>query len=133
MAKLSAKEIIDSLKEMTLLEEANEHENEISFRGFICKNPSYRKTPLGREITDVLIAVNRPYGKSAYIPCICWSRNAIYVKDLAVGTELVIKGRIQSRSYIKKHEDGTTEEKTAYEVSVSMLYEPEREIPQEEV
>lgn len=95
--------------------------NSIFLDGFICKPPIYRTTPFGREIADILIAVNRPYGKSDYIPCICWGRNAKFVSELEVGTHLKINGRIQSREYVKKFEDGTEEVRTAYEVSVSRV------------
>ena len=95
--------------------------NTVSLKGYICKEPNYRKTPLGREITDVLLAVNRPYGKSDYIPCICWGRNARYVSDLEVGTRLKVSGRIQSREFKKKLVDGTKDVRTAYEVSVSKI------------
>ena len=105
------------------LPELIEEENHISLDGFICKQPIYRKTPLGREIADILIAVNRPYGKSDYIPCIAWGRNARFAGGLEVGTRLQIFGRIQSRIYHKKMENGEPEpiERTAYEVSVSKL------------
>lgn len=95
--------------------------NHISLDGCICKQPIYRKTPLGREISDILLAVNRPYGKSDYIPCIAWGRNAIFASSLEVGTRLQIEGRIQSREYIKKISNDETETRTAYEVSVSKL------------
>jgi len=95
--------------------------NHIFLDGYICKEPIYRKTPLGREVADLLIAVNRPYGKSDYIPCICWGRNARYVSNLKVGERCAIWGRIQSRQYIKKLDDEHNEERTAYEVSVSKL------------
>ncbi len=95
--------------------------NLINLEGFICKAPVYRQTPLGREITDILLAVNRSYGKSDYIPCICWGRNARYVKDLQVGEKLKITGRIQSRIYMKKIDEEHSEERTAYEVSISRL------------
>lgn len=95
--------------------------NQIFLDGFVCKPPIYRKTPLGREIADVLVAVNRPYGKSDYIPCIAWGRNARFCENVAVGTEVRIVGRVQSREYEKKHEDGTVEKKVAYEVSVASL------------
>ena len=88
------------------LPELIEEENHISLDGFICKQPIYRKTPLGREIADILIAVNRPYGKSDYIPCIAWGRNARFAGGLEVGTRLQIFGRIQSRIYHKKMENG---------------------------
>lgn len=93
--------------------------NEASFEGYICKTPIYRKTPLGREIADVLIAVNRTYKKSDYIPCILWGRNAKYCENLEIGTKVKIEGRIQSRKYEKKIEDSKVIKKTAYEVSVS--------------
>lgn len=95
--------------------------NSIEIRGYICKKPNYRKTPLGREICDLLIAVNRPYGKSDYIPCICWGRNARYTSDFEVGQEISINGRIQSRTYTKKLSDTELEERTAYEVSISKI------------
>lgn len=95
--------------------------NQICLNGFICKEPIYRETPLGREIADILIAVNRPYGKSDYIPCICWGRNARFVSGLEVGTRCIIKGRIQSREYNKKISESEVEKKIAYEVSVSRV------------
>ncbi|HIS80397.1 MAG TPA: single-stranded DNA-binding protein [Candidatus Scatomonas merdavium] len=95
--------------------------NQIFLDGYICKPPVYRKTPLGREIADLLIAVNRPYGKSDYIPCICWGRNARYASAFAVGGHVLIWGRIQSRDYVKKLSETETEKRTAYEVSVSKL------------
>ncbi|MEG0873086.1 MAG: single-stranded DNA-binding protein [Clostridia bacterium] len=93
--------------------------NEASFIGYICKNPIYRKTPLGREIADVLVAVNRSYKKSDYIPCILWGRNAKFCETLGVGSKVKLSGRIQSRKYEKKLEDGTILPKVAYELSVS--------------
>ena len=95
-------------------------ENEIILNGFICKAPIYRKTPFGREISDVLIAVNRAYNKSDYIPCITWGRNARYISSLEVGTAVKVWGRIQSRVYQKKNGD-QVEERIAYEVSVSKI------------
>lgn len=95
--------------------------NQIFLDGYICKPPVYRKTPLGREIADLLLAVNRPYGKSDYIPCICWGRNARYASAFEVGGHVLIWGRIQSREYIKKLSETETEKRTAYEVSVSKL------------
>lgn len=89
--------------------------------GYICKEPVYRKTPLGREIADLLIAVNRPYGKSDYIPCICWGGNANFSNGLPVGTRVSVSGRIQSRNYQKKIDSGTLETRTAREVSISQL------------
>ena len=95
--------------------------NEVVLDGFICKKPIYRKTPFGREISDILLAVNRAYNKSDYIPCIAWGRNARFCENVPVGTEVRIIGRVQSREYEKKYEDGTIEKKVAYEVSVSSL------------
>lgn len=95
--------------------------NSILLEGYICKKPIYRKTPLGREIADLLLAVNRPYGKSDYIPCICWGRNARYASGFEVGEHVQILGRIQSRDYVKKISETETETRTAYEVSVSKL------------
>ena len=95
--------------------------NQIYLDGFICKEPIYRKTPLGREIADLLIAVNRPYGKSDYIPCICWGRNARFASSFEVGTRCAIWGRIQSREYMKKISEEQAERRVAYEVSVNKL------------
>lgn len=95
--------------------------NEVVLDGYICKKPIYRKTPFGREISDILLAVNRAYNKSDYIPCIAWGRNARFCENVPVGTEVKIVGRVQSREYEKKYEDGTIEKKVAYEVSVSSL------------
>lgn len=95
--------------------------NEVQLVGHICRKPIYRKTPFGREIADILVAVNRAYNKSDYIPCITWGRNARFCEDMPIGTELKLVGRVQSRAYEKKHEDGTVEARTAYEVSISSL------------
>ena len=95
--------------------------NTISLTGYICKEPIYRTTPFGREICDCLIAVNRAYNKSDYIPCIAWGRNARFVKDLKVGTKISLTGRIQSREYQKKVTEEITETKTAYEVSIASI------------
>ena len=95
--------------------------NEVILTGYICKQPIYRQTPFGREIADILLAVNRAYNKSDYIPCITWGRNARYCSKMPVGTEVKVVGRVQSRVYEKKHEDGTVEQKVAYEVSISNL------------
>ena len=95
--------------------------NEVTLTGYICKKPIYRKTPFGREIADLLLAVNRAYNKSDYIPCIAWGRNARFCENVPVGTEVRIVGRVQSRQYEKKYEDGTSEVKVAYEVSVASL------------
>ncbi|HEX9060941.1 MAG TPA: single-stranded DNA-binding protein [Clostridia bacterium] len=95
--------------------------NQIFLNGYICKKPIYRSTPFGREIADLLIAVNRPYNKSDYIPCIAWGRNARYSEGLAVGENIKLWGRIQSRGYQKKFSSGEVLNKIAYEVSVSKL------------
>lgn len=95
--------------------------NQIYLDGYICKEPIYRKTPLGREIADLLLAVNRPYGKSDYIPCICWGRNARYANSFKVGERCAIWGRIQSREYMKKLDEENVERRVAFEVSVSKL------------
>lgn len=103
--------------------------NIISLIGYVCKEPIYRKTPLGREIADVLLAVNRSYEKSDYIPCITWGRDARYTSELPVGTKVKVIGRIQSREYHKKLADGTSEDEVriAYEVSVGKIEEWEEE------
>ncbi len=95
--------------------------NSIILNGYICKQPVYRTTPFGREIADILLAVNRSYNKSDYIPCIAWGRNARYAERLKVGDNVIIKGRIQSREYQKKISDTETQSKTAFEVSVAKL------------
>ena len=99
--------------------------NQIFLEGYICKTPIYRKTPLGREIADILLAVNRPYGKSDYIPCIAWGRNARYASNFQVGTRACIWGRVQSREYTKKISESECETRVAYEVSVQYLKEGE--------
>ena len=93
----------------------------IFLEGYICKEPIYRKTPLGREIADMLLAVNRPYGKSDYIPCIAWGRNARYASGFGVGSHVCVWGRVQSREYTKKLSETECEKRVAYEVSVSKL------------
>ena len=98
-----------------------EKPNHIFLDGYICKVPVYRKTPLGREIADVLLAVNRPYGKSDYIPCICWGRNARFADGFQVGDHIQLWGRIQSREYQKRIGDEEFETRIAYEISVSKL------------
>ncbi|MCH1981843.1 single-stranded DNA-binding protein [Ruminococcus sp. OA3] len=110
-------------REISFVDEEDESmkSNQIFLDGYICKPPVYRKTPLGREIADLLIAVNRPYGKSDYIPCICWGRNARYASAFQVGGHVLIWGRIQSREYMKKISEDETERRIAYEVSVSKL------------
>lgn len=111
------------VRELEFMEEEveNAKTNQIFLDGFICKTPVYRKTPLGREIADILLAVNRPYGKSDYIPCICWGRNARFASGFEVGGHTQIWGRIQSREYVKKIDEEESERRIAYEVSVSKL------------
>ena len=115
----------DILSEADLLEEEKEEiqkvSNEVTLIGYICKKPIYRQTPFGREIADILLAVNRAYNKSDYIPSIAWGRNARFSQNLPTGTEVKIVGRVQSRNYEKKYEDGTVENRVAYEVSIASL------------
>ncbi len=107
------------------LEEKSRAVNEIELTGYICKPPVYRVTPFGREITDMLVAVNRAYNKSDYIPCIVWGRNARYAAGFDVGDKITIAGRVQSREYEKVLESGDKQQRTAYEVSVSKLQKDE--------
>lgn len=102
-------------------DEAIKDPNRIYLNGYICRKPIYRTTPFGREISDILLAVNRAYNKSDYIPCITWGRNARYAEKLITGNRIKIWGRIQSRNYQKKLDDNTVLDKVAYEVSVSKL------------
>ena len=95
--------------------------NSIVLSGYICKPPVYRTTPFNREIADILVAVNRSYNKSDYIPCIAWGRNARFAKNLAVGEKIAIAGRIQSREYQKRLSEDEIKIMTAYEVSISKL------------
>ena len=109
-------------REMSYVEENTfANENHIAIEGFICKNPIRRTSPLGREICDLMIAVNRMYNKSDYIPSIAWGRNAAYAEALRVGDKVSVEGRIQSREYRKFTEEGYLVTKTAYEVSVTKL------------
>ncbi|CEI71709.1 MULTISPECIES: single-stranded DNA-binding protein [Romboutsia] len=109
------------VREIKTIEEENKDPNSIFLDGYICKEPVYRKTPLGREITDLLVAINRPYNKSDYIPSIVWGRNAKFAKGLKVGDRIQMWGRVQSREYEKKGEDGNSIKKVAYEVSISKI------------
>ena len=111
------------VRELEFLDEIDENEktNQIFLDGYICKEPFYRKTPLGREIADVLLAVNRSYGKSDYIPCICWGRNARFASGFTVGCHIQIVGRVQSREYVKRISEEEVEHRVAYEVSVSKV------------
>ena len=118
-----AKEISEAVHE----EGKEEVTNEVQLLGYVCKKPIYRQTPFGREIADILLAVNRAYNKSDYIPCIAWGRNARFCQNMEVGAEVKITGRVQSRSYEKKHEDGTVEARVAYEVSIASMEIPEKE------
>ncbi len=135
-------------KDIVELNEENEDEsefakkdgvtNEVVLVGFICKKPIYRQTPFGREIADLLLAVNRAYNKSDYIPSIAWGRNARFSQNLEVGTKVRVVGRVQSREYEKKHEDGTVENRIAYEVSIGSLeiveeIDPEKEAEAENI
>lgn len=117
-------------REIDFVDEVEESSksNQIYLDGYICKEPIYRKTPLGREIADLLLAVNRPYGKSDYIPCICWGRNARYANNFKVGERCSIWGRIQSREYMKKLDEENVERRVAFEVSVSKLELCEEEV-----
>ena len=98
-----------------------ENPNTVFLTGALCKPPSFRTTPFGREIADLMLAVNRSYGKSDYIPCIAWGRTARFASGLSVGDRIQLQGRFQSRAYQKQLPDGTVQERTAYEVSVSRL------------
>ncbi|NLX78108.1 MAG: single-stranded DNA-binding protein [Clostridiaceae bacterium] len=110
-------------RDIVILDEPDEVKasNSIYLNGFICKAPVYRTTPFGREIADILLAVNRAYNKSDYIPCIAWGRNARYASNFEIGDNIKVWGRIQSRNYQKKLPDGSVEERTAYEVSISKM------------
>lgn len=110
--------IVVFAREIRALEESAPHENHVFLEGFVCKEPVRRTSPLGREICDIMLAVNRMYNKSDYIPCIAWGRNAAYGGELTVGSKLKIEGRIQSREYRKRDEQGNAMVKTAYEVSI---------------
>jgi len=124
-----AKEITETLE---VEEDKEEVTNEVTLVGYICKKPIYRQTPFGREIADVLLAVNRAYNKSDYIPSIAWGRNARFCQNIEVGTEVKITGRIQSRTYEKKHEDGSSETRVAYEVSIASMEIVEKDESEED-
>ena len=108
-------------KNIRTTQEKLDDENKIVLNGFVVKKPVYRITPSGREITNMLIAVNRPRWRSDYIPCVCWGRSAKWAEDLTVGTTISIEGRIQSRTYVKKLSDEEREVRTAYEVSIGKM------------
>ena len=120
-----AKDIVE-IKDEPKKEDSEEEKkdvvtNEVTLSGYVCKKPIYRQTPFDREISDLLLAVNRAYNKSDYIPCIAWGRNARFCQNMEVGTEVKIVGRVQSRKYEKKFEDGTSETRISYEVSISSM------------
>ena len=120
-----AKDIVEleenEVEEENELTKKDQITNEVVLIGYICKKPIYRQTPFGREIADILLAVNRAYNKSDYIPSIAWGRNARFCQNIEVGTQVKIVGRVQSRTYEKKFEDGTSETRVAYEVSIGSL------------
>jgi len=104
-----------------IMDPVQKNPNDVFLNGYICKPPTHRLTPFGREITDLLVAVNRSYNKSDYIPCIAWGRNSRFASTLGVGENIRIWGRMQSRGYQKKYDDGNVEDRVAYEVSISKL------------
>ena len=105
-----------------LVETAGEDVNIIELKGAICKPPVLRRTPLGRCICDMMLAVNRRYGRADYLPCIAWGQVAMVTGQLPVGSTLALEGRVQSRVYTKVV-DGVPQERTAYEVSIMRLQE----------
>lgn len=117
--KLILTVFVREIKESDYLQ--NKNPNQVTLNGYICKKPIYRTTPFGREIADILLAVNRAYNKSDYIPCIAWGRNALFSNKLEVGENLLISGRMQSRLYQKRLDNGEIVERTAYEVSISKI------------
>ena len=115
-------------REIIITDAAEEEDrNDIYLEGYVCKKPNYRQTPFGREISDLLVAVNRAYNKSDYIPCIAWGRNAKYCESFEIGERIRVYGRIQSREYDKKDENGNVSKKVAYEISVAKLEKIEEE------
>ena len=115
--------IVVFAKEISLSENFGYNENYVYLEGYLCKSPLRRTSPLGRDICDLMLAVNRMYNKSDYIPCIAWGRNAGYAESLGIGTKLAVEGRIQSREYKKKLEDGPSEMRKAFEVSIVKIEE----------
>ena len=113
--------IVVFVREFEFCEEEEPFANDIFLEGYLCKTPLARTSPLGRRICDMMLAVNRMYNKSDYIPCIAWGRNALYSSSLDVGDKIAIRGRLQSREYKKREEDGSVTVKTAFEVSVTQL------------
>ena len=112
----TGRKLVISVYAETLTAVEGEAVNDVALTGVICKPPVYRRTPLGREICDVMLAVNRPYRRTDYIPCIFWGRTATAVRQAQVGQSVALTGRLQSREYIKILEQGS-EQRTAYEVS----------------
>jgi len=125
-------EVVENKEEENEMSLKDTITNEVVLIGYICKKPIYRQTPFGREIADLLLAVNRAYNKSDYIPTIAWGRNARFCQNLEVGTQVKIVGRVQSRQYEKKFEDGTSEMRVAYEVSIGSLEIINEEEPEKE-
>lgn len=120
-------------KEISLpVDEEEENPNEIFINGFICKTPVYRKTPFGREITDLIVAVNRAFNRSDYIPAIAWGKNAVYAQNLEVGTNVMVWGRLQSRNYNKRLSENEVEIRTAYELSITKIENGEEAESKEE-
>lgn len=120
--------LITAFAQKLCVPESEENPNLATLCGALCKPPAYRTTPFGREIADMMLAVNRAFGKSDYIPCIAWGRNARFAARLSVGEHIAVEGRLQSRPYQKQLSDGTVIEKTAYEVSVSRLETRQQEM-----
>lgn len=117
----SGRLLITAFAQRIVEPDERDNPNQIQLTGTLCKAPAYRTTPFGREIADMMLAVNRAYGKSDYIPCITWGRSARFAAKLSVGDKITLTGRLQSRAYQKQMADGTVIEKTAYEVSVGHL------------
>ncbi|MBQ1575536.1 MAG: single-stranded DNA-binding protein [Oscillospiraceae bacterium] len=112
--------LVISVFARTLAPTEEADENRVRLRGALCKSPNLRTTPMGREICDLILAVNRRYGRSDYLPCICWGSKAREAALWEVGTRLLLEGRIQSRRYSKLTENGS-EERTAYEISAAQI------------
>lgn len=112
---------VHEIKVLDEVPEKRKDDNAVVLNGYLCKDPIYRITPLGRDIADMMLAVNRAYNHSDYIPCIAWGRNAKYAKSLHVGDHLKVVGRLQSRGYMKAMGGGSVEQRTAYEVSLNTL------------
>ncbi|MGI6752381.1 MAG: single-stranded DNA-binding protein [Anaerovoracaceae bacterium] len=104
-------------------EDSIKDDNKVMLEGYLCKPPICRTSPLGRDICDLMLAVNRMYNKSDYIPCIAWGRNAGYAGSLSVGMKICVSGRMQSREYRKRNEKGESITKVAYEVSILKIEE----------